>query len=341
MINLSNKTNNIPLITIGITCFNASDTIERALKSAFSQDWENYEVIVIDDCSTDNSKSILNKWKQEKNNLHIINHKTNKGCAKARNSIISLARGEFIAFFDDDDESRSDRLRLQYETLIRYEKSSSIKLVACFASGNRIYKNGYSMPFKSVGVNGLPPVGYEMVNYLLFFERIQGIGYGSGVPTCSLFARSDIFKEIGEFDSKMRRQEDVDFGIRLGIKGAHFIGIKEPVVTQYSTYSNDKTPLVEFESSILLIDKFKDHLNSKGLYNYMKNWIKIKYYHFIGNEYKALIMLLIIFIKYPKRTLKHFLYSASRRFIHEQLINSKPKNLNFRHKCVKFLNHII
>ena len=61
MINLSNKTNNIPLITIGITCFNASDTIERALKSAFSQDWENYEVIVIDDCSTDGTRELIQK----------------------------------------------------------------------------------------------------------------------------------------------------------------------------------------------------------------------------------------------------------------------------------------
>ena len=48
-----------PLITIGITCFNAEETIEIALKSAFSQDWSNYEVIVVDDGSSDNSIEIL------------------------------------------------------------------------------------------------------------------------------------------------------------------------------------------------------------------------------------------------------------------------------------------
>ena len=49
---------NKPLITIGITCFNAEKTIERALLSAINQDWPNFEIIVVDDASTDSSKII-------------------------------------------------------------------------------------------------------------------------------------------------------------------------------------------------------------------------------------------------------------------------------------------
>ena len=49
----------VPLITIGITCFNAENTIANAIKSALNQDWLNFEIIVVDDCSIDNSQNII------------------------------------------------------------------------------------------------------------------------------------------------------------------------------------------------------------------------------------------------------------------------------------------
>ena len=112
-----------PLITIAITCFNAEKTIERAILSALNQDWPNFEVIIIDDASNDSSKEIIKKYESKIKNLQFYNQKINNGCAKARNILISKAKGEFIAFFDDDDFSHSDRLSLQFEHLIGYEKS--------------------------------------------------------------------------------------------------------------------------------------------------------------------------------------------------------------------------
>ena len=55
----------IPLITIGITCFNAEDSIEAAIKSAKAQDYERFEIIVVDDCSTDISPTILKEQKKQ------------------------------------------------------------------------------------------------------------------------------------------------------------------------------------------------------------------------------------------------------------------------------------
>ena len=63
-----------PLVTIGLTCFNLEKTIERALKSAINQDWENKEIILIDDCSTDNSKVVLLKLKSLYPQVQIINN---------------------------------------------------------------------------------------------------------------------------------------------------------------------------------------------------------------------------------------------------------------------------
>ena len=331
----------IPLITIGITCFNAEKTIGRAIESGISQDWNNIEIIVVNDGSTDKSREIVESFYSSKINLKLINQSQNMGCAHSRNSIISNSIGDYIAFFDDDDFSRSDRITLQYQALLKYEKENETDLVACFASGKKIYKNNYIKSFSSAGVNGSAPKGLQMANYLLFFEKIPNIDYGSGVPTCSLFARKSTFLRVGIFDENLRRQEDVDFGIRLAIKGAHFIGIEQPVITQYSTSGNYKTAEVEYQSSLNLIEKYSNYLNSKGVYEYMKLWIKIKYYHFISNNISASLILMKLFLKYPARTITHFWKSASRRFIHESLMNSNTKIIKFFQICVKFLNQNI
>ena len=330
-----------PLITIAITCFNAEKTIERALSSALNQDWGNFEIIVVDDASTDSSKNILKKYELKKNNLHIFYQLENKGCSASRNLLISKAKGEFIAFFDDDDYSRFDRIRLQYERLINYEKNNSKKLVACFASGLRIYPNSYKKQINAVGTFQFPPIGSQMADYLLFNDRVNTVDYGAGVPTCSLLARTSLFKEIGDFDSKLSRQEDIDFAIRLAMSGGHFIGIKDPVIMQYVSYGNDKSALIEYKSSLLVLDKYRDYLTSKGLYKYMCMWMKLKYLHLSNNDFRAIFVLIEIFFSYPLRTIKHFSRSSINRFVHERFINSSRKTLMIQRNCVKFLNYLI
>jgi len=330
-----------PLITIAITCFNAEKTIERAILSALNQDWPNFEVIIIDDASNDSSKEIIKKYESKIKNLQFYNQKINNGCAKARNILISKAKGEFIAFFDDDDFSHSDRLSLQFEHLISYEKKVSTKLIACFASGERIYPNSYKKSLSAVGANGLPPIGLQMANYLLFNERINRIDYGAGAPTCSLLARTSIFRDLGGFDTKIRRQEDVDFAIKFAMRGGHFIGIKNPVIEQYVSFSNDKSALIEYKSSLCILNKYCNYLKYKGVYKYMQLWMMLKFFHLSNNDFKALFLLIKIFLLYPLRTVRHFARSGLKRLFHEQLINSSPKRIIIKKKCVKFLNPII
>ena len=80
---------NFPLITIGITCFNAQDTIDNAIQSALDQDYPNIEIIVVDDYSTDNSKKVIEDAYKDK--INIILHEKNCGVAVSRNTIINNA----------------------------------------------------------------------------------------------------------------------------------------------------------------------------------------------------------------------------------------------------------
>lgn len=313
---------NVPLITVGVTCYNASDTIARAVASAAGQDWSNLEIVVVDDGSTDNSLDVIEAMARSDHRIRVIPHGSNRGCAAARNTIVKEARGMFLAFFDDDDASFPDRVRCQYQRIVSYEFASGAQLVACYASGVRHYTNGYQMPMPAIGSRPEIPVGLVLVDYLLAFVRSNGTFFGAGTPTCSLMARLETFKTVGDFDVAMRRQEDADFAVHLGVLGGHFIGTPESLFVQYASSGGDKSARVEHESLTHLLRKNRNYLEERGLYRYMLGWAEVRYRHFNHEPVKALAALLRLGLRFPVRTSRHFAVSALRRYQHERKIHA-------------------
>ena len=110
--NTSNRSKK-PLVTVGLTCFNARDTIGRAISGVLSQDWSNMEVLIVDDVSSDDSVARARSAVAGDPSVRIIRHRQNTGPGGTRNTILTEARGEFIAFCDDDDESLPNRISKQ------------------------------------------------------------------------------------------------------------------------------------------------------------------------------------------------------------------------------------
>lgn len=308
-----------PLITIGITCYNASDTIGRAIESALSQDWENCEVLVVDDYSSDNSTNVISQYTEKRDSLDLIQHGSNKGPGAARQTLLEHAKGGFIAFFDDDDESDPKRVRTQYQRIIQYEEETQARLVACYASGKRIYPNGYELQMEAIGSKPDVPYGVDVANRLLFYgHKEETFFYGAGTPSCSLMARVDTLKEVGGFDFNFRRVEDVDLAVRLALAGGHFIGCPETLFIQHSTGGQDKSSEKNKDAEIQLAEKYKEHLQSINRYYYAKKWPYVRYYHFCGQYMKMIVCLLDLIFHHPIKTLSHFFQTAPRRFLHEQ-----------------------
>lgn len=115
-------------VTIFIPLFNGEDYIKETIESALKQDFSDFEVLVIDDGSTDNSLKILSGFTD--NRIRIVTNNTNMGRPFTRNRGIELARGEYLAVLDSDDIAETNRLSRQVEFL---DKNADIAAVGSFA----------------------------------------------------------------------------------------------------------------------------------------------------------------------------------------------------------------
>lgn len=92
-----------PLVSVIIPTYNRADFIEKAIQSVLNQTYSNFEIIVIDDGSTDNSAQIIKKLAEKDHRIRYYKLEVNSGVSIARNKGLSLARGKYIAFLDSDD----------------------------------------------------------------------------------------------------------------------------------------------------------------------------------------------------------------------------------------------
>mgnify|MGYP000029312033 CR=1 FL=1 len=317
---------NNELVTIGITCFNAENSIVRAINSAIKQDWQNIEILIVDDVSNDNSVELVEKVIQNDNRARLIKHTVNKGPAGARNTIIKEAKGGYIVFFDDDDESLAIRVSEQVNCIKKYQQNNNTDLIACYASGVRYYNNGYELALPAIGSRNEGVKGNLVAHYLLFFEKRKNVFYGSGTPTCSLCARTDTFKQLGGFDESLRRVEDADFAVRLSLKGGVFIGTKKLSFIQYSTQAKDKSYEKNLESEQILIRKHQNYLKSVNRFYYALHWPKLRYWHFKKKYGCFLLTFLGLIVRNPLITLSHIFVTGPARLLHEYKM-TKNENL--------------
>ena len=315
-----------PLITIGMTCFNARDTIVQAIKGALAQEYPNKEIVIVDDCSKDDSAQLVEDFIKDICSVRLIKHIENKGFAGGLNTIITNALGEFIAIFDDDDVSLPRRLMTQYQRILSYEAATRAEYVACWGSGYREYSNGYKAHYKAIGSQPKIPVGRDLIRCQLYMRRDPDVFFGAGTPSCSLMIRKNIYDEIGLYDTTMRRTEDTDFALRLAMKGGHFIGCPEEVIAQTASVGHDKRPEVGYNSELALIEKHKTLFDEPLRYEYAKDWIALRYHHFGKDRLSSFFALMRLFLKYPSWTWEQFWRSAPKRLRHEWKMIQKRVN---------------
>lgn len=122
----NNPSHSSPLVSVILPCYNVEDYISRCLNCLLSQTFQNIEIICIDDCSTDNSNSLILSFVQQYSRVKLITQPQNYGAGKARNTGLATAQGHYIAFIDPDDYIDTNFIETLYTIGVK-NKSDVIK----------------------------------------------------------------------------------------------------------------------------------------------------------------------------------------------------------------------
>ncbi len=190
-----NPTTTSNLISVVMPCYNAEIYIRNAIDCVLNQTYTNIELIVIDDGSTDDSKTILNNY----HDRITILEQSNQGPYPARNLGLQHAQGKFIAFLDADDWWDKNFLEKMHAALIASD-------VALTYSG-----------WQNVGLSGPRGEAYIPPNYELEDKAIQFLRAAAPWPIHAALVRKDVMDEVNGFDTNWPTCMDYDLWLRIAV----------------------------------------------------------------------------------------------------------------------------
>lgn len=188
-----------PKVSVILRTYNMGSTLERAMNSVLSQTYTNFELIIVDDGSTDNTQSVLDKYSTI-SGVKTHRYQKNQGRPVSANKGIQLSSGDYITFLDADDILTEDSL----EVRVNYLEANHQKDAVFTRS---IYFNRRGQEWLS---KELSPFKDQKELALLFFTSLR-----SPFDLASLMYRKSIFDRIGLMDPKQKRTHDIDYFVRL------------------------------------------------------------------------------------------------------------------------------
>ena len=120
-----------PLLTVLMPVYNADKFLDESINSILSQTYSEFELLILDDASTDNSLKIIKAYAKEDKRIKVLVNQKNRGEAKCRNILLKNSKTEFIAWMDADDISLPVRLQTQIDFL---KKNPTIDIVGAYSS---------------------------------------------------------------------------------------------------------------------------------------------------------------------------------------------------------------
>jgi glycosyltransferase involved in cell wall biosynthesis len=197
-----------PLVSVVIPTRDRLALLRRALASVLLQSEQDFEIIVVDDASSDGTRQYLTELASGEPRISVVRNDSPKGGAGARNAGIARSRGKWIAFLDDDDEWSPVKLEKQLHAL-----QTTLAAVACSCAYTLLRESG-------AATRRAVPENVTLQELLL--ENPLG---GASMCVCS----SAVLREIGAFDAAFVSGQDLDLWVRLRQRGP-IIGYGEALV---------------------------------------------------------------------------------------------------------------
>lgn len=244
-----------PLVSVIVPTYKRPNKLKRSLDSINNQNYDNIEIIVVDDNNKNDSyrQETIQFIKNYKSNhqINYIKHKENKGGALARNTGIKNSHGKFITFLDDDDEYLPNKVEKQYEKYLSSEYDN-LGMVYCqinFMDSNGNFRKKRA---KMHAAGNIPALKKHMIRNLS--------------PTSGLFFKKETLEQIGLFKNLLTGHE-YELILRLLIQGYEVDYNKEALVNMY------------YHTEGRLSNSDKKIQGEKDLFE-----IKKKYFNFVGRK---------------------------------------------------------
>ena len=183
-----------PEITVLMSVYNGEKYLHEAINSILNQTFEDYEFLIINDGSNDNTEEILQSYDDQR--IRIVNNGKNIGLTKSLNKGLKIARGQYVARMDADDVSYPERLEMQYKHV-----NNDKNLAICASYHEEIDETGNLI--ETIKPNLEPE---QLYYFLTFSNRFLH---------SSVLMRKDIISKVGGYDESIKRTQDYDLWYRV------------------------------------------------------------------------------------------------------------------------------
>jgi glycosyltransferase involved in cell wall biosynthesis len=234
-----------PLVSILMPVYNCAEYIEAAIQSCLSQTYENFEIIIIDDGSTDETSSIIHSFSGHDNFMAL--RQTNAGRGAACNKGIKTAKGSLISFCDADDLLHDKKLELQANVMIKYPE------IGLLHTARTAINNAGE-------VIGHP---HARDNRIEIYKATQKLFHRNYICGPSVMIRNECFDEAGYFDESLEQNEDHDLYLRISL--AYKFGYLNQEIYKYRKHDGQITQKRQQRESYkeLVLKRFvKKHPNA-------------------------------------------------------------------------------
>lgn len=241
-----------PLISVVMSVYNEENYLQEAIDSILKQTVQDFELIVVDDCSTDRTREILQEYQDPR--IHVVRNEENRGLTANLNLAVSLAKGQYIARMDGDDLSHPNR----FERQLRYLKEHpELKLISCRTET-------FGQEHLRSDIQGEP-------EYLRCRMLVRPVLAHPG-----FMVRGEIFRELGfRYDESFRQAQDYDLAARISRRYA--IGICPEILLKYRAHSgqvSSKSGSRQFANAdrvrSRLLEELGIHLNEEEWQDYRR-----------------------------------------------------------------------
>ncbi len=187
--------NQTPKVSVVISTYNRASMLKRAIQSVLAQTFQDFELIVVDNASTDNTQKIVKSFSDER--LRYICHAMNRGGSAARNTGIKNSKGQYIAFLDDDDEWFSQKLEKQVK------KMDATPLAGLIYVGSEVFNE------KKQNIEQVywPQFRGQLYKRLLLSTIFSSVS--------NVLIRQECFQKVGLFDEGLTSCQDWEMWLRI------------------------------------------------------------------------------------------------------------------------------